>query len=148
MLISTRRSQVSVPAGRLLVLEGDRHVEQPIVLSEFGGITLSPDVGGTWGYSRVETSERLADRYSRLLTVVHSLSLFAGFCYTQFADTYQEANGLLWADRTPKCPLDIIAAATTGRLAHTEEAHRHRDPAPVLTPAPEEPERSSDGGPV
>ena len=28
--------------------------------------------------------------------------MFSGFCYTQFADTFQEANGLLYADRTPK----------------------------------------------
>ena len=38
-----------------------------------------------------------------------SLPLLAGFCYTQFADTYQEANGLLYADRTPKIPLERIA---------------------------------------
>nr|MBA2303773.1 hypothetical protein [Acidobacteriota bacterium] len=35
----------------------------------------------------------------------------------QFADTYQEANGLLFADRTPKIPLEKIAAATAGRVA-------------------------------
>ena len=43
--------------------------------------------------------------------------MLAGFCYTQFADTYQEANGLLFADRTPKFPLEEIAAATSGRSA-------------------------------
>jgi hypothetical protein len=45
---------------------------------------------------------------------VRSLELFAGFCYTQFADTYQEANGLLEADRTPKIPLESIAEAVMG----------------------------------
>ena len=50
----------------------------------------------------------------QLLEVVRGLELFAGFCYTQFADTYQEANGLLYADRTPKFPIERIAAATTG----------------------------------
>ena len=34
--------------------------------------------------------------------------------YTQFVDTYQEANGLLYSDRTPKFPLERIAAATRG----------------------------------
>ena len=38
--------------------------------------------------------------------------LFTGFCYTQFADTFQEINGLLYADRTPKIPLEEIARAT------------------------------------
>jgi hypothetical protein len=45
-------------------------------------------------------------------TVVHT-ALFSGFCYTQFADTFQEANGLLRADRTPKIPLARIAKATS-----------------------------------
>ena len=44
-----------------------------------------------------------------LLSVVRSLNLLAGFCYTQFTDTYQEANGLLYADRTPKIPPEDIA---------------------------------------
>ena len=38
--------------------------------------------------------------------------MLSGFCYTQFADTYQEANGLLFEDRTPKFPLELISAAT------------------------------------
>jgi hypothetical protein len=46
--------------------------------------------------------------------MVRNLGLLAGFCYTQFADTYQEANGLLYADRTPKFPMAKIAAATSG----------------------------------
>ena len=48
-----------------------------------------------------------------LLDVVRELQVFSGFCYTQFADTYQEANGLLNADRTPKIPLERIAKATS-----------------------------------
>ena len=30
----------------------------------------------------------------------------------KFADTFQEANGLLTADRVPKIPIEKIAAAT------------------------------------
>jgi hypothetical protein len=51
-----------------------------------------------------------------LLQTVRTLPTLAGFCYTQFTDTYQEANGLLYADRTPKAPFDQIAEATTGSL--------------------------------
>ena len=101
------------PGGRTLVLEGKRHADQPLVLSEFGGITYSENPE-TWGYARVPSSDDLANRYVTLLETIHSLGLFAGFCYTQFADTYQEANGLLYADRTPKAPLEQIAAATRG----------------------------------
>jgi len=101
------------PGGRLLMLES-QVTEQPIMLTEFGGIALSRDAAGTWGYSRTETEEDFAKRYMRLLTTVRSLPILAGFCYTQFTDTYQEANGLLYADRTPKIPVEQIALATRG----------------------------------
>jgi hypothetical protein len=101
------------PGGRLLLLEGQAQ-EQPILLTEFLGIAYSPDRAGTWGYSRVDTPEEFARRYLELLRVIRYLPLLAGFCYTQFADTYQEANGLLYADRTPKAPLEQIALATRG----------------------------------
>jgi beta-galactosidase/beta-glucuronidase len=104
------------PGGRSLVLEGKRHADQPLVLSEFGGITWSDDPA-TWGYARASSASDFAARYVTLLETVHSLGLFAGFCYTQFADTYQEANGLLTADRRPKLPLADIFAATTGATA-------------------------------
>ena len=41
--------------------------------------------------------------------------MFSGFFYTQFTDTFQEANDLLFADRTPKLPLDKIAKATCNK---------------------------------
>jgi beta-galactosidase/beta-glucuronidase len=108
------------PAGRLLVLEGDRHADQPIMLTEFGGISCSTDPSRTWGYSRADHPKALAGRYRLLMKTIHTLSLFSGFCYTQFADTYQEANGLLYADRTPKFPIADIATATLGRDAAVE----------------------------
>ena len=85
---------------------------------------LSPDPHGTWGYTRSATPEGFAEQYATLLGVVRALPLFAGFCYTQFADTYQEANGLLRADRTPKFPLEEMAAATRGEAvpAHPSQA--------------------------
>jgi Glycosyl hydrolases family 2, TIM barrel domain/Glycosyl hydrolases family 2, sugar binding domain len=100
------------PGGRLLLLEAQAH-EQPIMLTEFGGIAFSRNVH-TWGYSRTENAEEFATRYVNLLRVVRSLPILAGFCYTQFTDTYQEANGLLYVDRTPKIPIEHIALATRG----------------------------------
>ena len=75
----------------------------------------SRDGQTTWGYSRCATAEEFAVRYAELLRVVRQLQVLSGFCYTQFADTYQEANGLLYADRTPKIPMHQIEAATRGR---------------------------------
>lgn len=99
------------PGGRVLVLEGHVNLDHPIVLSEFGGIACSSEQR-TWGYSRCETGDALRQRYTELLQAVHDSRIFAGFCYTQFADTYQEANGLLFADRTPKFQLGDIQRAT------------------------------------
>jgi beta-galactosidase/beta-glucuronidase len=105
------------PGGRLLVLDPRQpHVEQPLMLSEFGGITFSRDPKA-WGYARCASADEFATRYRALLAVVRELPVLSGFCYTQFADTYQEANGLLFADRTPKVPLDDLAEVTSGQSA-------------------------------
>ena len=90
------------PGGRLLVLEGHPHADVPVMLTEFGGVALAPPRAGAWGYSVCATAEDFARHYEHLLEVIRSLGLLAGFCYTQFTDTYQEANGLLYADRTPR----------------------------------------------
>ena len=141
------------PGGRLLVLEGQ--TDHPIVLTEFGGIACSSDTKSTWGYSRAGSAGIFADAYCKLLEAVRSIPLFSGFCYTQFADTYQEANGLLYADRTPKIPIDVIFRATRGapetkespafagqdRLPFTEPP----EPPPNVDPAAE-PETSIDEG--
>ena len=101
------------PGGRLLSLE-EHPRGQPIMITEFGGIACSQDAAGTWGYSRAGGAEDFADRYSKLLRAIRAIPVLAGFCYTQFADTYQETNGLLFADRTPKFPLEAVARATSG----------------------------------
>jgi hypothetical protein len=103
------------PGGRILVLEERQNTEHPLMLTEFGGLALRAMNGGTWGYSICATPDEFARKYRELLTTVRNLGLICGFCYTQFADTYQEANGLLYADRTPKFPFEEIAAATAGR---------------------------------
>lgn len=118
------------PGGRMLSLAGEELGSQPIVLTEFGGIAYARNVGDTWGYSRSDSSGQLTEQYRELLQTVRSLTALAGFCYTQFADTYQEANGLLYADRTPKVPLEEIALATTGAVpdfdTHAERIWREK----------------------
>jgi hypothetical protein len=105
------------PGGRILTLDGYPHRGQPIVLTEFGGIAFQkhpdPAVKTTWGYTRAMDEEEFARLYESLLDTVIHTALFSGFCYTQFTDTFQEANGLLHADRSPKIPLERIRAATS-----------------------------------
>ena len=106
------------PGGRMLTLGGEsENCTQPIVLTEFGGIAYGGQEDESWGYSRSRTPEQLLERYRALLKAVCNLPALAGFCYTQLTDTYQEVNGLLYADRTPKAPLDAIAEATRGLLS-------------------------------
>jgi beta-galactosidase/beta-glucuronidase len=104
------------PGGRTLFIGEDRKWTHPIVLTEFGGIAYGQSKNEIWGYSRAESADELVERYSVLLETVRSLPALAGFCYTQFTDTYQEANGLLYEDRSPKAPFDKIVLATTGSM--------------------------------
>lgn len=104
--------------GRILTLDGYPHRGQPICLSEFGGIAYKdPEryAGSEWGYQSAKDKDDFARMVTSLLEVAGTTALFSGFCYTQFADTFQEANGLLYEDRTPKIPLERIAAAVRDR---------------------------------
>ncbi|HYX36705.1 MAG TPA: glycoside hydrolase family 2 TIM barrel-domain containing protein [Oligoflexus sp.] len=105
------------PAGKMITIEGYDRENQPIMLTEFGGIAFTKEKPGTsnaWGYAVSSTARDLKAQYTELLGVVHQLKLFRGFCYTQFTDTFQEANGLLFADRTPKIDMKTIAFVTRG----------------------------------
>jgi hypothetical protein len=110
------------PGGRILTLDGYPHRGQPIMLTEFGGITFQrhrdPGVPLVWGYSVARDEHEFVAQFRALMDTVIHTGLFSGFCYTQFADTFQEANGLLTADRTPKVPLEIIAESTTVSPTH------------------------------
>jgi hypothetical protein len=105
------------PGGHILTLDGFPHRGQPIVLTEFGGIAFQPEAkeGEAWGYSRADSAYKFFEHYRALLRVVNETPMFCGFCYNQFADTFQEVNGLLDADRSPKIPLEKIHAATINR---------------------------------
>jgi len=109
--------------GRILTLDGYPHRGQPICLTEFGGIAyLDPErhrEGDEWGYQSVRDLEEYATLVTSLLEVARTTAMFSGFCYTQFADTFQEANGLLYEDRTLKIPLHRIASAVRGDSPQT-----------------------------
>jgi beta-galactosidase/beta-glucuronidase len=103
------------PGTRRLLLREPGFLGQPVVLSEVGGIAYAKDAPGTWGYARAESPEALAEWVERILASVHASPHLAGFCWTQLTDTWQEANGLLTAEREPKLPLDRLRRAVWGR---------------------------------
>jgi hypothetical protein len=98
--------------GRAIVLDPFVLTDQPILLSEFGGIRFHPGESG-WGYQQVDDPETFLHLYRNMIAALPREGL-AGFCYTQFADTFQEQNGLLFSDRRPKVPLVALARATRG----------------------------------
>ena len=106
------------PGGRVLTLDGYPHRGQPIMLTEFGGVAFvnsgDPWHQKAWGYTRNDNLLEYQAQVCALLEVARSTTMFSGFCYTQFADTFQEANGLLYADRRPKVPIETIAEAVLG----------------------------------
>ena len=67
---------------------------QPVVLTEFGGISISEDGDGGWGYTSVEKTEFL-EELKRIMEAIGQSELICGYCYTQLADVEQEINGLL-----------------------------------------------------
>ena len=72
--------------------------EEPIVISEFGGLTMNPAEDEEYfGYGQFDDSEALLAKYEELVDALLESSAFAGFCYTQLTDTEQETNGLLTA---------------------------------------------------
>lgn len=99
-------SESLVPAGRRLMVQGNKLAGQPIMLSEFGGVSLATDSG--WGYNGAENNEEaFMERFERLLKNVASCD-FCGWCYTQLTDVEQETNGLLNAAHHPKFDLERI----------------------------------------
>ena len=99
-------SESLVPAGRRLMVQGDKLAGQPIMLSEFGGVSLATDSG--WGYNGAENNEEaFMERLERLFENVASCD-FCGWCYTQLTDVEQETNGLLNAAHHPKFDLERI----------------------------------------
>nr|WP_202892113.1 glycoside hydrolase family 2 TIM barrel-domain containing protein [Kribbella shirazensis] len=90
--------------GRRKVLLGDPvRRGQPVVITEFGGLSYAPGAGENWfGYSTAADADDLLSRFSDLVSAIAETRELAGFCYTQFTDTLQETNGLLDEHRRPK----------------------------------------------
>ena len=78
-------------------------------------------VDEAWGYAVARARGAFVEMYGALLAAVRGLPLFCGFCYTQLADTFQEANGLVTMGRRPKVSLDAIPAMTQGPPAERPE---------------------------
>jgi hypothetical protein len=82
--------------------EGARD-DLPLWFGELGGLSVG---SGDFAYRHVDD---LADGYRRTVEQVPEDAV--GFVWTQLTDVEQEQNGLLTADRRPKCDVAAVRAA-------------------------------------
>ncbi len=113
---AVRRTMTEVqPYYRRLVLPDAGLADEPLVVTEFGGITHDPESDDFWnGYGSASSGEELLKKYGELVRALLDSPVVAGFCYTQLTDTGQERNGLLDGHRRPK--VDVAALAAVNRL--------------------------------
>jgi beta-galactosidase/beta-glucuronidase len=115
------------PSGRRPVLNDAqaqrfRAGDAPLMLTEFGGISMSEEED-SWGYGQVTSTEEYDDVLTALFDALRASTEIVGFCYTQFMDTGQETNGLVFADGTPKLPVEAIFRIVTGRTGDEQPDH-------------------------
>jgi hypothetical protein len=102
------------PQRRRPLLKPEAWDDQPVMITEFGGVSYFPQDGSDWfGYGTVETESEYLERLRGLFAALHDSPELAGYCYTQLTDTMQERNGLLTEDREPKLPIEILRAIIT-----------------------------------
>lgn len=100
----------SMPAGRPVYAAGWAWDGAPILLMEFGGISLVNTVKDAWGYTQVSETDSFVAEYRRMLTAISQSRALQGFCYTQLTDVEQETNGLMTYDRQYKIDPAVIKA--------------------------------------
>lgn len=104
----------AMPANRKLAVSGYDYKHQPILITEFGGISYQKSDWEGWGYSGAENDQDYIDRVNAVTKPLCNNPIIQGYCYTQLTDVEQEINGLLTYDRKPKVPLEVIKKINLG----------------------------------
>jgi beta-galactosidase/beta-glucuronidase len=100
-------NSVSFNLYRYAFSKGWRYEGQPVMISEYGGITLSGSNG--WGYNgAVKDETDYIAKFGALTTAIKNMANVCGYCYTQLTDVYQEVNGYLTPEREPKVDLNKL----------------------------------------
>ncbi|GGH10787.1 glycoside hydrolase family 2 protein [Paenibacillus segetis] len=102
------------PGNRWILVPGFPYADQPILVTEFGGISFQLNEWEGWGYSGATNEEDFKERLNNVVEPLLRSPIIQGFCYTQFTDVEQEINGLLTYDRKPKLPLETIRSIIEG----------------------------------
>jgi hypothetical protein len=97
------------PTRKRLLLRPEDQRNQPVMLTEFGGLSMHPKSGKAWfGYATAQSDDEYLAMMKSLFDAIYESPDLAGFCYTQLTDTQQETNGLYDEDRKLKLPADKL----------------------------------------
>jgi len=105
-----------LPNGKNLYVGGKQYENEPVIVSEFGGIRFlqGEEKEDSWGYSSDETQSGFIEHFRGLINALRCSKLVKGYCYTQLTDVETEHNGLLTYERVPKVPLETIEKINNG----------------------------------
>lgn len=112
--VSIQSALKSMPAGKFVFAPGFEYQGQPILVTEFGGISFKKSDWDGWGYSGAESDDDFIERYAAVVEAMLESTSLQGFCYTQLTDVEQEINGILTYDRQPKVPIEVIRRINEG----------------------------------
>jgi beta-galactosidase/beta-glucuronidase len=106
-------NQITHNGSRFAFAQGYGYREQPVIISEFGGIAFS-NRGEGWGYgNKVKTPEEYVKRFDSITTAIKKLEGVSGFCSTQVSDVQQDVNGIMDMDRNFKVDPEILREINT-----------------------------------
>lgn len=97
------------PSRKRLLLRPEDRRGQPVMLTEFGGLSIHPKSGEAWfGYATAQSDSEYLEMLKALFDAIYDSTDLAGYCYTQITDTRQETNGLYDENRKPKLPVERL----------------------------------------
>ncbi len=104
-----RLMQGSVCNSKFLYANGSVYKGQPVIITEYGGISFETSNGENWGYNgAVRDEAAFTERYGSITGAIKNIPYIQGYCYTQLTDVMQEVNGLMTADRNLKVNADKV----------------------------------------
>lgn len=103
------------PGGHALFARGYEYDGEPIMVTEFGGISYSKDGTEGWGYTCADSDDDFIERYRNVVEPLLQSPYVMGFVYTQLTDVEQEINGLMTYDREFKVDPDKIRDINDGK---------------------------------
>lgn len=82
---------------------------EPLMLTEFGGIAYDKDSSKGWGYGNtVKNEDAYIDKLTGLMKAIYDIKEFRGYCLTQLSDVEIEVNGLVDFNRNLKVNIESI----------------------------------------